>query len=103
MKRLLIEVVVDLLNRFPPKGGVSDTLIPPKIVEGRPKVDMEQKRIAFGSYEMVHIGTTNTMKSICVPVITLKASDYSGGYYFTDIFTRKKCIAIIGKNFPIKE
>ena len=45
MTRSPIDGVVDLLNSFPSKYGVSDTLSPSKIVEGRPKVDMEQKII----------------------------------------------------------
>ena len=47
---------------------------------------MVQKRIAFFSYVMVHIGTTNTMKSRCFPLNVLKASNGSGGYYFINIF-----------------
>ena len=61
MTRSLIERVVYSLNRFPYKNGVSDTLSPLTIVEGRPKVDMGQNNIVFHSYGMVHIGTTNTM------------------------------------------
>ena len=52
MTRSLIEGVLDLLNRLPSKYGVSDTLNPSIILEGRPKVDMRQKNIAFGSYMM---------------------------------------------------
>ena len=85
-----MERVVELLNRFPSKDGVYDTLIPSEIVEGRPKVDMGQKNTAFGLYEMVHIGTTNTTRSRCVPVIELEPSRYSGGYYFMNIFTGKR-------------
>ena len=50
---------------------------------------MGQKMIAFGSYDMVQIGTTNTMKIRCVPDIALKASNGYGGYYFMNIFDRK--------------
>ena len=57
----LIESVVDLMNRLPYKGGVFDTLSTSIIVEGRPKVDMGHKNISFGSYAMVHIGTTNSI------------------------------------------
>ena len=35
---------------FPPKEGVSDTLSPETMYMG-------QKNIAFGSYDMAHIGT----------------------------------------------
>ena len=54
-----------------------------------PKVDMGQKKIAFGSYEMVHIGKTITMKTIYVTAIALKASNDSVGYYSVNIFTGK--------------
>ena len=46
-------------------------------MEERSKVNMGQKNIDFGSYLMVHIGTTNTMKISCIPEIALKASRYS--------------------------
>ena len=67
MKSSLIYGVLDLLNMFPYKDGVSDTLSPIKNSGRKKKVDMGQKRIAFGSYVMAHIGTTNTIKSIFVP------------------------------------
>ena len=66
-----------------------DTLSSSTIVEGRTNVDMVHKRISFGSYPMVHIGTTNTMKSICVPEIALKASNDYSGYYFMNVFNSK--------------
>ena len=43
MKRSLIEGLLDLVNRFPYKCGVSDTLSLSTIVEGRLKVDMVHK------------------------------------------------------------
>ena len=67
--RSLIDGVVDLLNRFPSKYRMSDTLRPSTIVEVRLTVYMVQKNIAFGSYAMVHISTTNKMKIRCVPAI----------------------------------
>ena len=48
MTSSIIEVVVYLLNRFPSKGVLYDTLSPSTIVEGRQKVDLGQKKIAFG-------------------------------------------------------
>ena len=68
-----IEDVVDFLKHFPSKDGFSDTLSQSKIVEGIPKVDMGKKNIAFGSYEMVKIGTTNTNITRCILEIALKA------------------------------
>ena len=83
----LIEGVLYLLNMLPYKYEVLDTLSPSTIVEGIPKVDLGYKMIAFGSYVMVHIGTTDTVKIRCIPVIVLKAPKYYGGYYFMNIFT----------------
>ena len=78
------------------KDIVYDTLSTSIIVEGRPKVYMVQKMIYFGSYAMVHIGKTNTMKIRCVLGISLKAPNDFGRYYFINIFTGKKCNATIG-------
>ena len=85
----LIYGLVDLLNRLPYKDVVYDTLSPSTIVEVIPKMEMGQKKIAFFKYEMVHIGTINTMRIRCVPVIELKASTDSGGYSFMILFTEK--------------
>ena len=58
-------------------------------MEGILNVYTGHKRIAFGSYEMVHIGTANTMRSRCVPEFALKDSNDSGDYYLMHIFTGK--------------
>ena len=85
----LIEGVVDFLNMLPSKYGVSGTLSLPTIVEVRPKLDMVQKRISFGSYAAVHIGKNkHNEKQMCL-VIELKASNNYGGYYSMNIFTGK--------------
>ena len=85
-----IEVVVDLLNTFPSKDGVSDNLIPSTIMEVRTEVYMAHKKIALGSYAMVNISTTNTTKIRCVPDTVLKASSNQVGYYSMNAFTRKQ-------------
>ena len=77
-------------EKFPIQIRLPDTLRPSTIVEGRPKVDMVQINIAFGSYAMVHIGTIDTMKIRCVPESALKASNDSGWYYFMNLFTGKR-------------
>ena len=45
------------------------------IVKVKVKIYMGLKRIIFGTYEMVYVGTKNTMKIRSVPEITLKASN----------------------------
>ena len=52
---------------------------------------------------MVHIGTINTIKISCVQVIALKASNYSGGYYYMNIFTGKRMHSYNCKELPITE
>ena len=76
-----IEGTVDFLDMFLSKEVVSDTLSPSKIVEERTKLYMGQKKIEFGSYSMVNIFTTNTLRSRSVLEISLKASNNSSGYY----------------------
>ena len=64
---------------------------------------MGQKMISFGSYAMVHIGTTNTARSRRVPEIALKASNDSGGYHFMNIFAGKWMHSYNRKEFPTTE
>ena len=52
---------------------------------------------------MVHIGTTNKMKSRRVLEVSLKESDDSGGYYFRNIFTRKWTHNYNWNELPITE
>ena len=87
--RSLLERVVDLLNMLTSKDRVYVSFKTSTIVEVGPNVDMRNKNIAFGSYAMVHIGTTNKMKTICVTKCLLKVSNDYGGYYFMNIFTGK--------------
>jgi len=57
MTEALIQHVVNMLNSFPSKNRVSDLLSPDNLVEGRHNVDMGTKRLEFGSYAMVYVGT----------------------------------------------
>ena len=80
-----------------------DTLITSIIVEVIRKVYMSQRKIAFSSYAMVHIGTTNTIKSRCGPEIVLKSSNDSGGYCFMNILTRERMYSYNWKLFQITD
>ena len=44
------------------------------IVLGKQNTDLNKKRINFGSYAMVYIGTKNIMKIISAPSIALNDS-----------------------------
>ena len=45
---------------------------PAMIVEGRPRPDFSQNIIAFGACDLVHIGTTNIIKTWDIPTIDLR-------------------------------
>ena len=58
-------------NAFPTKVGISKTIFPSMIVEGKPNTDFNQYRIVFGSYDLVYTGTRNKMNIISVTSIAL--------------------------------
>ena len=59
----LMESVCKWLNAFPGKTGVSKTISPSTIVEGKPKPNMSNKHIVFGYYAISYTGTTNNMRA----------------------------------------
>ena len=61
MVRSLVEGIIDVVNAFPSKNGISSTLSPSTIVEGKPNLDLKRKMISFGSYAAVYTGTSNDM------------------------------------------
>ena len=72
MMQSLVEGVVKLLNYFPSKNRVSDTMIPSMIVEVKVKIYMRLKIIEFGLYAMVYLRNKNTIKRRSVAEIMLK-------------------------------
>ena len=58
-------------NAFPTKVGISKTIFPSMIVEGKPNTDFNQYRIVFGSYDLVYTGTRNYMNRRSIPSISL--------------------------------
>ena len=71
------------------------------LVEGRQKLDMGQKRIEFGEYALVYVGTSNDMKKRSVPSISLTSSNDFGGYYFMSLYTGKKLHSYVWTELPI--
>ena len=63
MVRSLIEAIVESLNAFPSPTGISKTMSPSTIVEGKPKPNFGAKMITYGSYALVHSGTSNDIKA----------------------------------------
>ena len=62
MTQSLIKVIIDMLNLFPSKNAISDTMGPAMLVEVKHKLDFGKKIIEFWAYSMVYIGTHNNMK-----------------------------------------
>ena len=90
MVRSLVEAITEVLNAFPSNTGISSTLSPATIVEGKPKFDFGKAMIPFGSYALVYESTTNTMKPRSVPAIALKRSNNAGGHYFMSLYSGKR-------------
>ena len=103
MIQSLIATVVKWLNAFPSKNGISKTMSPSNIVEGKPNPDFNNKRIVFGSYALVYIDTDNTMNARSVPAIALEESNDDGGYYFMNLYTGKRLHSYQWTELPIDE
>ena len=99
----LVEHVVEMLNMFPSKESISDTMSPATIVEGKPKVDFDQKRLPYGAYAQVWIGTKNNMTERAVPGIALRASNTKGGFYFMSLYTGKRINSYVWNELPISD
>ena len=101
MVRSLLESVVDLLNHFPSKNSVSKTMSPATIVEGKPRLDLSQKRLPFGAYAQAWVGTYNNMTSRSIEGIALQASNLHGGFYFMSLETGKEINCYKWEELPI--
>ena len=86
----LVDSSILWLNAFPSIGGVSEFMSPSSIVGGKPKPDMNTKRIVYGSSAMVFIGTKNNMARRSVPAIALSPSNMHGGHYFMPLYVGRQ-------------
>ena len=103
MVKSLVEGVVGMMNAFPSKQGISDTLSPTTIVEGNPKLDLKRKIITFGTYALVYTTTSNNMKSRAVPGIALRRSNSAGGHYFMSLHSGKRIHGYNWDELPIDD
>ena len=79
----LAKKVKSMLNQFPVRnGGVSSTISPTEIVEGKRKPDMGIKRINFGQYVEIHDSTDNTTSERSKVAIAMYATNDREGYAF---------------------
>jgi hypothetical protein len=99
----LVECATLWLNAFPSSNGVSETMSPSCIVQGRPNPDMNHKRIVHGSYAMVYIGTKNNMSRRSVPAIALNPSNMHGGHYFMSLYSGKRLHSYEWDELPIDD
>ena len=90
MVRSLVEGITNALNAFPFKNGITDTISPAAILEGKPKMDLQRQVIVFGSYALVYTWTTNTNKPRAVPAIALRRSNNTGGHYFMSLHSGRR-------------
>ena len=51
MVTVLVECAVKWMNAFPAYNGLSSTMSPAMIVQVKPKLDFNQKRLILNSYE----------------------------------------------------
>ena len=99
----LVEHVTDMLDSFPSKESISKHMSPATIVEGRSKLDLSQKRLPYGTYAQVWIGTKNNMTERTVPGIALRASNSKGGMYFMSLYTGKRLNSYVWEQLPISD
>jgi hypothetical protein len=93
MMRAAVENANKVLNQFPPKGGVSETLSPLTIMTGKPTPDYNDMKIEFGAYAQVFEDNdpTNTQRARTTGAIALTPTgNAQGGYNFMSLTTGRK-------------
>ena len=90
MVQALIACMIEWINAFPTKTGISDKMGHAMIVTGKSNPNMDSKRIIFGSYAVSYKGTKNNMSGRGIPAITLRESNDAGGYYFMSLETGER-------------
>ena len=103
MLRELVSCVLYWLNRFPTTNSISQTLSPAAIVEGAGVPNLSDEKICFRSYEMVRVGTDNTMNSRSVLGIALGTLNDSGGFYFLNLRTVSRINGFKRTELPIDQ
>ena len=100
----LMEYLMRMLNSFPSNVGVSTTLSPATIVEGRRPIDARNISLPFGAYVQLTVENTptNSMKPRTIPAISLGPSgNTQGTYYFMNLLTGKRVHGRTWQRLPI--
>ena len=79
-----------MVEQLPFGRGISETMSPLKILEGKDDPDLKTKRIAFGMYALVHTGTSNWMNTLRTTAIGLSESSQNVGHFFMSLHTGKR-------------
>ena len=82
--------IIEWLNAYPYKRGVSDKYSPGAMIQGKQPVDMQTLKISFGAYCEVYDGTDNTNKQRTLSCIALRPCNKQGGYYFLNLESGRK-------------
>jgi hypothetical protein len=89
----IVFIAVKLLNHFPPKGGISETVSPKTIMTGETLDYKKHLSLQLGHYCQVHEDDTprnsqlpRTQGAICFGL----SGNLQGGFKFTNLTTAKK-------------
>ena len=85
MFRSLVEGITDVLNEFPSKNRITQTISPATIIKGKPNIDLQRKVIVFRSCALVCTGNINTNEPRYIPSIALHRSNKTGVHYFISL------------------
>jgi hypothetical protein len=103
MVRGLIERIAFMLNLFPSDHGVSTTLSPAEIVDGRGKFDFSKKHLPYGSYVQAYLKTTNNQEERSIEAIALRPANDQNGYYFMSLRTGQRIHSNKWDELPITQ
>ena len=101
MVRGAAKKVKQMINKFPAKNGLSDSVSPEEILEGKSKMDISLRTIAYGQYAQVHDGTDNTDRPRSIYGIAMYQKNEREGYAFMSLETGKLIHSNIWKQLPI--
>ena len=103
MTNSMVENVINWLNAFPMKSGISQTMGPSTIVLGKPAPDVSRKCAVFGSYVMGFTRTKNDMTERSEKAISLGTQKDSGAHYFMSLRSGKRIKCHRWEELPITQ
>ena len=92
-----------MINYFPSKTEISNTVLERNIIEGRPNLYYNTISLKLGSYIQLFEGTNNTQHRRSVGAVALNPQNEKAGYYFMFLITGRKLHGFIWTELPIAE